>query len=219
MTQTKPHPPNRPSSLSQEQLQRANLGRRYWGAEIDAIPEAPHKGCLRLYLDELARNRTEGWGLYLWGDNSVGKTYAACAVLKEAMRRRYSAYCILADVLRAVYIDRSMFDADMSVVQRVETVDFLLIEDLGKEYTGKDSGWAELCLENLLRKRSRELRPTITTTNLTPKGFKERYRESAQAIALESMVAVQVKGPNWRAEAALANTARYREVSDKPSGG
>jgi len=187
------------TKLSIQHLKRMNIGKRYWSATLDNIDKtSPHGEVIRKYLNNLSLMVEKGVGMYLWGENSRGKTYSACATLKEIQAAGFFTYCVMADQLRSIYIDRSMFDPEMSVVQRVEQVGILLIEDLGKEYVGKGSGWAELCFENLLRKRTRELKPTFITTNLSPKDFKERYKESAQAICLEGMIACQVKGPDYR---------------------
>jgi DNA replication protein DnaC len=186
--------------LTDTHLQRLNIGKRYWGAELPSyqdVSEAYIQVCHK-FTSRFDDFHSRGVGLYLWGNNSRGKTYAATAILQDVTRQGYSAYCVMADQLRSIYIEPQMFDPDMSVVQRVETAEVLLIEDLGKEYTGKGSGWAELCFENLLRKRTREMRSTIITTNLSPKDFKDRYKESAQAICLENMLSVQVKGQDHR---------------------
>lgn len=185
--------------LTQAHLERMNIGKRYWGSSLSSVGDiTPHGKIIHKYLEQIDLMTARGIGLYLWGNNSRGKTYSACALLKAIQMSGYSTYCVMADQLRSIYIDRSMFDPEMSVVQRVEQVEILLIEDLGKEYTGKGSGWAELCFENLLRKRTRELKPTFITTNLSPKDFGERYKESAQAICLEGMIACQVKGVDHR---------------------
>lgn len=188
----------KPKHLTEQVLHRMNIGRRYWQAEMQDFVESPTKGLFRSYVQRLNENYQQGWGVFLYGGNGVGKTHASCALLKEIERRGYSTYCILADVLKVAYIDGSRFDADNSVTQRVERVDFLLLEDLGKEYSGKGSGFAELCFENLLRKRSRECLPTLVTTNLTPQAFKERYKQSAASLAMECMVACEMKGEDRR---------------------
>lgn len=189
----------KPRNLDEVTLTRMNIGRRYWSAEMTDFPESTTKGLFRQYISEITSNYDEGWGIFLYGGNGVGKTHASCALLKEIQRRGFSTYCILADVLKVAYIDGSRFDADNSVVQRVEQVDFLLLEDLGKEYSGKGSGFAELCFENLLRKRSRECLPTLITTNLSPATFKDRYKQSAASLAMECMVACEMKGEDRRA--------------------
>ena len=190
--------------LTEAILNRMNIGRRYWPASMQNVPESVLKNTYRAYMKNLASNYADGWGLFVYGNNGVGKTYNSCALLKEITKAGYSTFCILSDELKLAYIDGSRFDQDNTVTQRVERVDFLLIEDLGKEYSGKGSGFAELCFENLLRKRSRECRPTIVTTNLTPALFKERYKQSAASLAMECMIAVEAKGIDIRREMAIA---------------
>lgn len=190
----------KPKKLNEEILTRMNIGRRFWSAQVTDLPDNTTKDLFRSYVQNLTNNYAEGWGLFMYGNNGVGKTHSSCALLKEVQRRGYSTYCILADVLKAAYIDGSRFDADNSVTQRVERVDFLLLEDLGKEYSGKGSGFAELCFENLLRKRSRDCLPTLVTTNLSPQAFKERYKQSAASLAMECMIACEVKGEDRRRE-------------------
>ena len=198
------------SSLNSIILHRMNIGRRYWPASMQNVPESALKSTYRSYMKNLASNYAEGWGLFVYGNNGVGKTYASCALLKEITKAGYSTFCILSDELKLAYIDGSRFDEDNTVTQRVERVDFLLIEDLGKEYSGRGSGFAELCFENLLRKRSRECRPTIVTTNLTPALFKERYKQSAASLAMECMIAVEMKGDDIRRQ--IAQTKRNEVV-------
>lgn len=190
--------PKKLDSLNSFILQRMNIGRRYWDASMLNVPNCTTKDVFRTYMKDLNANYEKGWGVFLYGNNGVGKTYASCALLKEITKAGYSTFCILSDELKLAYIDGSRFDTENSVVQRVERVDFLLLEDLGKEYSGKGSGFAELCFENLLRKRSRECRPTIVTTNLTPVAFKERYKQSAASLAMECMIAVEMKGDDRR---------------------
>ena len=186
-------------TLTDELLGRMNIGRRYWTAEMSDLPETKAKGLFRGYMSDLEQQYRGGWGLFIYGPNGVGKTHASCAMLKEISKRGYSSYCILADELKVAFIDGSRFDADNSIIQRVRSVDFLLIEDLGKEYSGNGSGFAELCFENLLRKRCRELLPTIITTNLSRQAFFERYKQSAASLAQECMVAVEMSGKDRRA--------------------
>ncbi len=205
------HRSRHPQKLTEEHLQRMNIGRRYWAATLDAVEDSRHKSMVEEYLDQFDANFEKGWGLWLWGQNSTGKTWTACACLKQIVSKGYSAYCVLSDVLKSAYIDGERFDPHQTIVQRVESVDVLLLEDLGKEYSGKGSGWAELNFENMIRKRSRNLQPTIVTTNLTPSEFKERYKQSAAAIALESMTPCEVKGDDLRRKAANAKARSYRE--------
>lgn len=185
-------------AITVEQLERLNIGKRYWPSMIHSIPQSTHRSLLEHYCLTMDDSYAVGSGLFLWGKNGVGKTYAATAILKFAVIRGFSSYCVLADTLRTAYIDREMFDPEMTITKRVETVDFLLVEDLGKEYSGRGSNWAEMCFENMLRKRNRENLPTIITSNLTPEEFKKRYEESAMSLVLGTMDWVEVVDVDYR---------------------
>ena len=185
--------------LTEELLHRMNIGRRYWKAEMSDLPECNAKSLFRKYMLSLDEQVAQGWGLFIYGPNGVGKTHASTAMLKEISKKGYSTYCILADELKVAFIDGSRFDADNSIVERVRSVDVLLLEDLGKEYSGNGSGFAELCFENLLRKRCRDMLPTIITTNLSRQAFFERYKQSAASLAQECMIAVEMGGQDQRA--------------------
>ena len=114
--------------LTEAHLQRMNIGKRYWGSNLEDISsDSAHGRVVKKYLRQLDTMMTQGIGMYLWGDNSRGKTYTACAALKAIHQSGWSVYCVMADQLRSIYIDRSMFDPEMSVVQRVEQVEVLLM--------------------------------------------------------------------------------------------
>jgi DNA replication protein DnaC len=172
--------------------------------------ECVMKTTARSFFSKLQENYNGGWGLFIWGANGVGKTHLSCALLKEIQKTGYSTYCIPADALKVAYIEPKMFDEDNTILSRVRPVDFLLLEDLGKEYSGKGSGFAELCFENLIRERSRELRPTIVTTNLDPASFKARYQNSAASLAMECMIAIEMKGSDRRAKLAQDKKQDYK---------
>lgn len=187
--------------LKPEHLVRANIGRRYWDVQVSDLPDGPHRKYVEKYVQNIRRMRKEGWGLLMWGANGRGKTTSACCILKSAMELRYSAYCIHSDILKSCFIDKQAFDPDESVVDRVHSVDFLLIEDLGKEYRGKGSGWAELCFENVIRKRTQNLQPTLITTNANPAELSEQYKTSAVSLLMECTVPVEFKGKDLRRDA------------------
>lgn len=185
--------------LTEQHLERMNIGKRYWRASLNDFP-ASHKAAVigGKYVRNFAQHFTDGRGLFFYGANGTGKTHAMCAILKEVQRLGYSTYCVEGNRLRQIYIEREAFDADMQVHERVSTVDVLLIDDIGKEYSGRDSGWAELCLENTLRHRSRNLMPTLMNANLTPNALKERYKVSAFSLVKEAMYPVPFDGDDHR---------------------
>ena len=78
----------KPRNLDEVTLTRMNIGRRYWSAEMTDFPESTTKGLFRQYISEITSNYDEGWGIFLYGGNGVGKTHASCALLKEIQRSR-----------------------------------------------------------------------------------------------------------------------------------
>jgi len=188
-----------------------NIGERYWNARLSDIPrDAPHRNKIMAYAKDILNNRRKGWGLALWGDNSTGKTHIACAMLVLAARLGLTGFCIMADELKAMYINQRAFDETMSVARRCETVDFLLIEDVGTEYEGRGKDWARLNFENLLRRRYKENRPVIMTSNYMPKQYAQRYEKSAASLAVGSMLWVEVAGENWRLKEKRTKLAAFQ---------
>lgn len=188
--------------LSTEVLLRTNIGVRYHEASLLTVlaRDTPYREEIRYYANNLDSMASRGIGLWLFGPNGSGKSYIAASVLLEYVKRGYTGYCISADELKAMYISHQQFDPDLTVAQRVETVEVLIIDDLGKEYSGKDFGWAELNFENLLRKRVRNMLVTVITTNLTRDAYKERYKTSAVSLVKEAMHVICVDDVDWRAD-------------------
>lgn len=187
-----------------------NIGERYWGAKLtDFSLDALAPRTVAKYVGEHDKHVREGWGLFIYGPNGTGKTHLACATLRALAELGYTTYCVLSSTLKVAFIDGQRFDPQQTVVQRVNDVDVLLVEDLGAEYSGKGNDWAELCFENTLRLRTRNLRPTIVTTNLDRKAFADRYKTAAASLAMESMIAVSLTGDDFRRSLAKQKAAEF----------
>lgn len=186
--------------LTRVQLKRLNIGELYWNASYDQIPKhAAYKMFVGRYLVKLETVINKGIGLYLWGDNSRGKTYIAAIICKAAVEKGYTAYMILADDLKSAVIERLLFDEDTTVMQRAKDVDILVVEDFGKEYRGDNSNFVEVQFENLLRARRRRKKVTIMTSNMNPDDELQKiYGNSTAEILKEILYPYEIKGKNWR---------------------
>ena len=203
---------NGPVVLRTSHLKRLNIGKRYWDARIHRIPEdAAHRPVLEAYLRDIEEHHAKGEGLFLYGEYSVGKTFALSALAIAFVRMGYQAYVVQSADLNEAIIKGLPFDAEQTVMDRCRTVDFLGIDDLGKEWLKKGSGFKEQAIEQLLRFRSRELLPTIITTNMNAETFKERYGESAAAILLESMIDLQMEGADLRRAGYASRVGKFFE--------
>ena len=185
--------------VTEADLGRLNIGRRYYEASLDGMfADAQHRRVIHRYCRAIHEVRREGQGLLLWGPNGRGKTFSIAVILKWAVSWGYSGYCILAQDIVPTIVESRPFEetalGSISIETRMQTVDFLAIDDLGKEVEGR--GFSTNVVDGLLRRRSRERLPTIVSTNLSLSegSFLARYGQSAYDIAVESLYPFNVKG-------------------------
>jgi len=113
--------------LTEDDLITARIPRGYWGASL--------AGCslscadrLNRYAESLDEALAGGYGLILGGPNGGGKSWAAAALLKEAIRRGYSALWATAHQLSDWQIQKTPFEAGGTLSNRLLQVDFAVIE-------------------------------------------------------------------------------------------
>lgn len=176
------------------------------------VPESSARKVVAKYLDELDAMLDGGEGLMLWGPNGTGKSSVAVIIAMEARRRGASVLFSTAETLRQAVLDRIPFSEDKTLMERARDVDFLVIDDLGKEHVSKTE-FSETLFENLIRERSAARRVTIVTTNLpiyqmveqgdagqavVVPGLNTRYKASMMEVMKETLFPVALKGHNHR---------------------
>ena len=179
-------------------MRRANVPEKFWYVTLSCIPkDLPYMNKVLSYYAKMDEMVEKGIGLYLYSkDNQTGKTSISVALLKRALRLRKTAFFDEAGRLKNALIKNAEFDETFMVDQRIQTVDLLVIDDLGKEYrTG--SGYAENTFENIIRSRIQSLRPTIITSNLSPKDVGNVYSKSLSAMLKGSLIPIDISGYNW----------------------
>ena len=143
-------------------------------------------------------------GLCLFGSNGVGKTLIACIVAKEAYKHRYSTR-------RATFVDymsqytlawsaRSIEEREMAennLYNSYKAVEFLVLEEVGKEMDSKASA---PILEDLLRYREDKGLVTVICTNLSPKDIEKRYGASVYSLLKGNMTPIKIEGVDKRKE-------------------
>ena len=161
------------------------------------------------YAENLRARVAAGEGIILSGPPGIGKTWAMAGLTlqytKVAARKDY--VFITAPTFFDVYgaflstEDGSAWDEYRAcwVATTFETVPWLVINDLGKEYRGgKLSEQIPYKLGKVLRARSERGLITHITTNLTPTAFKETYGESIASLVSENTCFFMVDGPDRR---------------------
>lgn len=195
------------TKLTADHLLWMRIPRRFWEATCADIQDPEVRGHVVNYLQKLDSVMDNGDGLLFWGENGVGKSCAAVVLAKEARRRGASCLFITAESLRQAVLEREPFNGDQLLVDRARSVDFLILDDFGKEHSG-ETGFTERLFENLLRERSAHRRSTVVTTNMNQEKMVKTYKLSMMEVIKESLVPIHVEGENRRDAGAQALRAR-----------
>lgn len=180
------------------------------GAELTRRPVTDLPAGLRsrlgAYADEIDERIAAGHGLWLQGPNGTGKTSAAVAVSKVAVRLGHSVgFHVVPELLNLI---RSSYDetrGDPDLLDRLGELDLLVLDDLGAERT---MPWVLEQFYLIVNRRALDRKPLIVTTNLdadelaeqvTPRVVSRLYGICGAPIAFT--------GPDWREHGAMRRVA------------
>jgi DNA replication protein DnaC len=168
----------------------------------------------------------EGLGLLFSGDNGVGKSHLAVAVLRELItgkgaRGQFWDFHELIREIKSSY-DRETKTTELQVLEPVVETDVLLLDDLG---AWKMTDWMNDTLFYILNSRYMAKRPTIITTNyqdvtreqavaadaLRRREFLvERIGQRLRSRLMEMCLVVRLQGNDHRQARQLANQVALR---------
>lgn len=192
------------------------LGQRYSNATFKTATLTEHNREAFEKAKNYVENHEEVFkhniGLYIYGDNSSGKTFLTACICNELVwRKRYCVYTNLASILNEL---RSSYDGkgegESILLARLRGYDFAFIDDLGKEFIGREfrpesSKWAEEKLFEVLNERYNAQKPTIFSSNYSidelysllglDKAIVERINEMSTRV-------IQLNGDDFRSIAA-----------------
>jgi DNA replication protein DnaC len=120
-------------------------------------------------------------GLLFYGENGVGKTHLAVALMKETVRRK-GARAVFFETRDLLKLVRDTYNSqteatELDVLRPVLEADLLVLDDIGAE---KKSEWVEETLGLVVNTRYSERRVTVFTTNLADSNNTE-----ANSLALQ----------------------------------
>lgn len=159
---------------------------------------------IEAYLKNLGATLKDGKGLYLYGSNGVGKTMLASIIVKEAYRFRYTSKRITfveyIDQYTKIWKAQSVEEKEAledAFYHYIKAVDFLVLEELGKEQTKIDM--AVTILEDCLRYREERGLCTIICTNLSLQELIDLYKsKSIESLIKGSLTPVKIVGEDRR---------------------
>ncbi len=151
----------------EEKLTEAGIPKDYWNLHFENfIPQntvIKHMQFLRdleAYLKGIKDRREAGNIWLIYGSAGTGKTLGATLVLKEAIKKGYTCkYTVWTDLVDEV------FTAD-DTVKSAREVDFLVIDDLGKDRILRETAFKPDLLEKIIKPRVGNKQPTILVSSL-----------------------------------------------------
>jgi DNA replication protein DnaC len=176
----------------------ANIGFEYWkidetnfeGEEEDLVKIKP-------YFSQIEKLKNSGRGFYISGPTyGSGKTTLGILFLKKVLSTtRYSALfipCSELVVINAKYM-QNHFDKTLDEkIEYIKNVDFLMIDDLGKEFDN-NKDWGRNALNSILRYRVAWQKITVFTSNLEIKDLSDIYGGSNQSIISGYSIIIPIK--------------------------
>jgi len=185
---------------------KANLLTNYYAFDFekDFITAGPTKNTILSITKNLEEFKEMGYGLLLHGGKGTGKTMIATEILKAAVRQGYSAHY---DFFPAIVdiLSKRAFEAEKEkreYEQKLQSVDFLVLDELGKEFTGHKnfprtdiSRFLEI---NILKKRSNKT--TILISNLSggAEGIQKEYGQFVASVIKSKLHIINMEGTDFR---------------------
>ncbi len=176
----------------------------------------------------------EGLGLLFTGDNGVGKTHLAVAVLHELVtaKRVRGQFWDFHELMREIKgsYDPETKTTELQVLEPVVQADILLLDDLG---AWKMTDWMNDTLFYILNSRYMAKRATLITTNyqdadreqvlsadpMRRKEFLvERIGQRLRSRLMEMCLVIKLQGQDHRQARQAANQVAVRGASTLPGG-
>lgn len=191
----------------------SELGKKYLDARFETATITEHNKEAYSKCVNYAKNANEiikeNIGLYVYGDNSSGKSYLLACLCNELVAQGYS--CIYTSVPRMLaeiqrsYVDNSAM-GQAKIVNMLEFKTFVFIDDLGKEFLGRENNagaakFAEKILLEVLNARYNNGKPTIFSSNYSISELAEAFsldKAIIERINEMSTRVIKLEGDNFR---------------------
>lgn len=155
----------------------------------------------KLSFYEQSFDPENGKNILLSGPCGVGKSHLAAAVIRELIKRGYS--CLFINVPKLLSKIRATYNRDPEVTEEqwlalLETVDLLVLDDIGAEYRGNHDAesWSVKKLFEIID--SRQGKNTIFTTNYNSDELAQHLGSRNISRMMNGTEVVRMLGPDYR---------------------
>lgn len=169
----------------------AKLPPKFTEARLEDFTDKP------TLIDQVKLSLAAGRGVVLWGRRGTGKSHLAGAIIRRKLSECVpSLFVYVPELLGRVrdsYSGRG--PSAYELVEAVRTIDFLVLDDLGKENA---TGWAREQLDIIVNHRYNWNLQTVCTSNLNRKGLEEQIGDAAVSRLAEMCKWLAVRGKDRR---------------------
>lgn len=174
-------------------LAEAGVPTKFWDYTLDTCDylQDNTRSKVQSYINKIDKAFNKGIGLYCYGSNGVGKTLCVSIILKETIKKGYSArFTNLSEAITILSNRTFNRNSDSATYQKeIIEVDFLVLDDLTKIYKNTEnqtSVYIDSVLDQLFRTRANSCLPTLLTANAT-RGEAIKSKEESFALGLLSL--------------------------------
>lgn len=187
---------------------RAKIPIKFWHwsfDKYDPMQERAKEYKIKIlkYLESqnLKKAHDKGIGFYFQGGNGLGKTLLVCLTLQEAIKQGYSArFTTLTEIVDMLTAGWYSEEKKRDFVTEMREIDFLGIDDVGREFEGKDSSLISSSFDNLFRERANNCLPTFITSNIPMNQINNKYAEGLFSLFSEHLIPLIFHGKDRRTD-------------------
>lgn len=180
---------------------RAGISKEFWHISFRNFwGNKKNVGIARRYCKSLKIAREHGFGFLFMGANGRGKTSLIMLILKQALKKGYTAlYITMPMIFRQIYLSWDFPEVGKELMNLMKTIDFLAIGELGKDYHRKDSTeFARAEFDCLFRARREECLPILMDTNMGEEELEDTYGESLMSLFMSRLKFITMVGVDYR---------------------
>lgn len=175
-------------TLSSKILSLIGIPRLFHESEIeDYTGDETIRDIMERYVENIHDMYEDCVNLTFLGNNGNGKTFLSSLLLKNAYRFNYSAKRIVFSSFLSLNFKKEKTETDILSIDNTHNVEFLVIDEIGKEVS-LNSGANISLLEELLKYREEKGLPTILCSNLTEDVIIQKYGETIYSLITQSMI-------------------------------
>lgn len=177
----------------------------------DFTNDARAKDIIQSYLKDPKKPLSDGVGLFLSGQNGVGKTLLLNLAFQDLYHKGYKVKIISMSGLITLFAG-GWYDVEdrRTLIQIMQKVQFLGIEEIGKEFKPGGTDLGLTVFDNVLRQRVQMKKPTWFTTNKKDVEITDIYSEDIASMLRESCLSVAVTGKDYRKTIASEIKEKYK---------